>query len=220
MPKIIIDNVSKSYEPNIHALSRVSLTIKDAETVALMGPSGCGKTTLLRLIAGLELPDEGKITIDGESVDIKTNQTPMASMLFQKSTLYPHLSVYKNIALPLTTIRPKLTKEDIAKRVNAIAKLTDVTHLLKRKPNELSLGERRRSEIATALVQNRPILLIDELSNALDAKARTALRSLIKNIIKKNKITTIIVTHDLVEARALAKRIIKMENGRIKSGNR
>ena len=212
MNKIVLKNVSKSYQ-NIVAVNHVNLSIKANEFVVLTGPSGCGKTTLLRLIAGLEELDEGEILIDNQSAArLKPHQRNL-SMVFQDSTLYPHLTVFNNIALSLKLER--LNKILIEQRVRKIAALLGLNDLLKRKPNALSGGQRQRVAIACALIKKPSIILFDEPVSSLDIPARKEILKIIEHIKKEIKVTYLYVTHDVSEAKTLADRVIYMENGKI-----
>ena len=199
------------------AVDGVSLRIGDGEFYILLGPSGCGKTTTLRIIAGLEYPDEGSVIIDG--VDV-TNTEPKdrdVAMVFQNYALYPHMTVYDNIAFPLMIRRKKLgiTREEVRKRVMEVAKLLRIEELLPRKPGQLSGGQKQRVALARALVRRPKVWLMDEPLSNLDALLRLAMRAELKRLQKELGITTVYVTHDQAEAMSMADRIAVMNRGKI-----
>lgn len=214
MNKITIKNVSKSYNKQLIAVNRVSLNIKTNEFVVLTGPSGCGKTTLLRLIAGLETPDSGHILINNTEMSKVKPHLRDVAMVFQDATLYPHLNVYENIALPIR-LTHKFNKEEIDQKVRKIAKITGLSQLLKQKARTLSGGQKQRVAIASALVKETGIILFDEPINSLDIPARKEILKAIGKIKKEIKATYLFVTHDIKEAKALADRIVYMDKGKI-----
>lgn len=212
MSRLDIQHISKDYD-GVKALDDVSIRIEDGEFMVILGPSGCGKTTLLRIIAGLTKPTEGKIYMDGEDI---TNLEPYdrnIAMVFQNYALYPHMTVYDNIAFPLKM--KKVPKEEIAKKVREVAEALQLGYLLNRKPYELSGGQQQRVALARALVRNPKIFLFDEPLSNLDAKLRVAMREELKRFHMKYKITTIYVTHDQIEAMTLGDRIAIMNHGKI-----
>lgn len=193
------------------AVPDLNLTIEDGEFFVLLGPSGCGKTTTLRMIAGLETPSGGKVEIDGVDVTVAEPRKRDIAMVFQDYGLYPHMRVRDNIAFPLK-IRgmDKAVREEKAEEV---ARRLHIEHLLNRKPPALSGGEKQRVSLARALVRNPKIFLMDEPLSNLDAKLRITMRAEIKRLVSDLKITTIYVTHDQIEAMAMADRIGVMDKG-------
>jgi multiple sugar transport system ATP-binding protein len=209
-------DVVKKYG-DVVAVDHISFDVGDGEFFALLGPSGCGKTTTLRLIAGLEVPDEGEIYIDNELVNHVHPKDRNVAMVFQNYALYPHMTVFGNIAFPLTVRRKELgiTKEDIERRVKEVAKLLQIEDLLDRYPSQLSGGQQQRVALARALVRRPRVWLLDEPLSNLDAKLRVYMRAEIKRLQKKLGITAIYVTHDQVEAMSMADRIAVLNSGRI-----
>lgn len=204
----------KKYFGDVRAVDGVDLAIKDGEFLVLLGPSGSGKTTLMRLCAGLEKPTEGKIVIDREVVnDIPPRQRGIA-MVFQSYALYPHKTVFKNIAFPLTV--EKMVKAEIREKVRWAAGLLGIGHLLDRVPSQLSGGEKQRVAIARALVRRPKVLLMDEPLSNLDAKVRHNARDELKKFQREIGVTTIYVTHDQAEAMGLGDRIAVMNDGRLR----
>jgi ABC-type sugar transport system ATPase subunit len=210
---IAVESVSKSFG-DTRAVSNFSLTFGGGELCVLLGPSGCGKTTLIRLIAGLEIPDEGKITLSGKDWSGVPPQERNIAMVFQHFALYPHRSVRSNIEYPLRLRR--LSETEIQHRVHRISSYLGIQSLLERKPKELSGGEAQRVALARALVRD-PVscFLMDEPLSNLDAQLRVRARVEIKRIQRELKVTTIYVTHDQEEAVALADRIAIMDKGRL-----
>ncbi|MGO4833714.1 ABC transporter ATP-binding protein, partial [Rhizobiaceae sp. 2RAB30] len=195
----------------VQVIKNLDLKIEDNEFIVLLGQSGCGKTTTLRAIAGLETIDEGDILIDGQAVQhLKCSDRDIA-MVFQSFSLYPHMSVYENIAFPLRATRKNRTEVD--KEVREIAKVLRISDLLDRKPSSLSGGDMQRVAIGRALVRRPKAMLMDEPIGALDAKLREEMRTEIKRLHLKQGSTTIYVTHDQIEAMALADRIVIMHEG-------
>ncbi|WFO74849.1 ABC transporter ATP-binding protein [Desulfurococcaceae archaeon MEX13E-LK6-19] len=212
MSKVELRNIVKRFG-RVVAVDHVSLKINDGEFFVLLGPSGCGKTTTLRIIAGLEDPDEGYVLIDDKIVnDVPPNKRDIA-MVFQNYALYPHMTVYKNLAFPLENMG--LSKQEIDKRVREVAKLLHIDHLLDRKPGQLSGGEQQRVALGRALVRRPRVFLMDEPLSNLDAKLRVYMRAELKRLQKELGITTIYVTHDQAEAMTMADRIAVMNKGRI-----
>jgi len=205
-------NLRKAFDKTV-AVNRVSFEVLDGEFVVLLGPSGCGKTTILRCIAGLETPDEGEIYIGDRLVNDLPSKDRDVAMVFQSYALYPHMSVFDNIAFPLKM--RKLHREEIDKRVKEVAKLLQIDHLLSRKPRQLSGGEQQRVALGRALVRNPQVWLMDEPLSNLDAKLRVYMRAELKKLQKDLKITTIYVTHDQAEAMAMADRVAVMNKGLI-----
>ena len=192
-------------------IREVNLTIKDREFCVLLGPSGCGKTTTLRAIAGLESIDEGRILIDGKPVqDLHASDRDIA-FVFQLYALYPHLTVFENLAFPLRATR--MPDAEVRKTVTSVAKSIGITPLLKLRPSALSGGDMQRVAIGRALVRRPKALLMDEPIGALDAKLREQMRVELKRLHLENGSTSIYVTHDQVEAMSLADTVVVMHDG-------
>lgn len=196
-----------------NAVDGIDLGARDAEFLVLLGPSGSGKTTLLRLIAGLEMPTSGDILVDGHVVTGLAPRARNMAMVFQSYALYPHLSVFNNIAFPLQTQR--MPHDEIRKKVDWAAKLFSIGHLLARKPRQLSGGERQRVALARAVVREPAAFLLDEPLSNLDAKLRTSAREELQLFQRRLATTTIYVTHDQIEALGLGDRIAILDHGRI-----
>ena len=194
-------------------LAGIDLALSDGEMLVIVGASGCGKSTLLRLVAGLETPSAGRIVLDGRDV---THTDPAArdiAMVFQNYALYPHMSVFDNMAFGLKL--RKLPKLDIKARVDEAARILDIVPLLERKPKALSGGQRQRVAMGRAIVRNPKVFLFDEPLSNLDAKLRVQMRTEIKKVHQLVPTTTVYVTHDQVEAMTLADRVVVMNQGRI-----
>lgn len=194
-------------------IDNLDLTVKKGEMVSLLGPSGCGKTTTLRMIAGFLIPDEGKVVLAGNDVtSIGPEQRPSA-MVFQNYALWPHMTVFKNVAYPLKI--KKLPKAEIETRVHEALSLVNLMHHKDSRPSQISGGEQQRVALARALVQEPDILLLDEPLSNLDAKLRVKVREDIRELQRRLGITTLIVTHDQDEALSISDRIAVMNEGRI-----
>lgn len=217
MGRVDLINVTKRFG-KVTAVDRVSLNVKDGEFFIILGPSGCGKTTLLRLIAGLEVPDEGEIYIDGRLVNNLHPRDRDVAMVFQNYALYPHMTVLENIMFPLTVRKRelRLSSEDIRMRAIEIAKMLGIADLLDRYPRELSGGQQQRVALARALVRKPKVWLLDEPLSNLDAKLRVQMRWELKALQRRVGITTIYVTHDQVEAMSMADTIAVMSEGRVR----
>ncbi len=198
---------------SVRAVDGVDLTAQEGEFLVLLGPSGCGKTTLLRMIAGLERPTAGEIRFDGQVVNHLPPRARRVAMVFQSYALYPHMSVFDNIAFPLRAVR--MPRERLRERVEWAAKMFGIAHLLQRKPRELSGGERQRVALARAMVREPTVFLLDEPLSNLDAKLRASARDELKGLQRRIGITTIYVTHDQVEALGMGDRIVVMNQGRV-----
>ena len=211
---LAIERVVKRYpQAAAPAVDGVSLTLAEGEFFALLGPSGCGKTTLLRMLAGFERPDEGRITIAGRDMaDVPPYARPV-NMMFQSYALFPHMSVADNIAFGLR--QDRRPKPEIAARVGAMLDLVQLGLLARRKPHQLSGGEKQRVALARALVQEPKLLLLDEPLTALDRKLREETRFELVRIQQRVGITFLLVTHDQEEAMSMASRIAVMDRGRI-----
>ena len=198
-------------DQGVIAVQKFNLNIQDQEFVVLVGPSGCGKSTTLRMIAGLEDITEGELYIDGNLVnDVEPKDRDIA-MVFQSYALYPHMTVYENMAYSLRI--QKLSKEEIDRKVKEAAEILDITEYLDRKPKNLSGGQRQRVAIGRSIVRNPKVLLMDEPLSNLDAKLRNQMRSEIIKLRKRISTTFVYVTHDQVEAMTLGDRIVVMKDG-------
>jgi multiple sugar transport system ATP-binding protein len=212
MADIKIDRVAKAFGA-IRALDEITLDVADGEFVALLGPSGCGKTTLLRIIAGLETQTSGRIVIGGRDVsEVPVRQRGLA-MVFQNYAVFPHMTVYENIAFGLRTQKADETR--VKARVKRAAELMHIEPYLERYPARLSGGQRQRVAVARALAVEPPVLLMDEPLSNLDALLRLEMRAELKGVLREAGTTTIYVTHDQTEAMGLADRVALMHNGRI-----
>jgi multiple sugar transport system ATP-binding protein len=198
----------------VHAVDGVDLSTKEGEFLVLLGPSGCGKTTLLRMIAGLEQPTSGEILIGGQVVNDLPPRARRIAMVFQSYALYPHMSVYKNIAFPLKA--QGVARAEIAGKVQWAAGLFGIDRLLQRKPRQLSGGERQRVALARAVVREPAVFLLDEPLSNLDAKLRASARDELQQFQRRMGTTTIYVTHDQIEAMGLGDRIAVMQGGRVR----
>lgn len=216
MARVELRNIVKRYG-KVLAVDRVNLVIEDGEFFTLLGPSGCGKTTTLRIIAGLEYPDEGDVLIDDKIVTHLHPKDRDVAMVFQNYALYPHMTVYENIAFPLEVRKKQhgLTKEEIDKRVKEIARFLNIEDLLNRYPSQLSGGQQQRVALARALVRKPRVWLLDEPLSNLDARLRVLMRGELKRLQKTLGITTIYVTHDQVEAMSMSDRIAVMNKGKV-----
>jgi len=213
MAIVEIHRISKVFG-SVLAVDGVNLTVNDGEFFVLLGSSGCGKSTLLRLIAGIESPTGGEIRIGGRLMNDLPPQARQVAMVFQSYALYPHMTVSKNIAFPLTV--QGMSREAIAEKVQRAAAMFGIEQLLDRKPRQLSGGERQRVALARALVREPAVFLLDEPLSNLDARLRTAAREELLQLQRQIGTTTIYVTHDQVEAMALADRVAVMDAGQVR----
>ena len=212
MADIQIENVTKRFDSFV-AVDNISLTIEDQEFVVLLGPSGCGKTTLLRAIAGLGMADEGRISIGGRDVTYLPPRERKISMVFQSYAIFPHMTVYDNIAFGLKM--NKFDKVETDKRVREAAKLLHIENMLDRFPSKMSGGQRQRVAVARAIAMKSEVLLMDEPLSNLDALLRLEMRAELKRLLQEIKATTIYVTHDQIEALSMGDRIAVMKDGQI-----
>ncbi|MBL4645929.1 MAG: ABC transporter ATP-binding protein [Rhizobiales bacterium] len=214
MAEVILENVCKSFDGD-DAVKNLSMTIADGEFVVFLGPTGAGKTTTLRLIAGLEKADSGDILIDGYSMLDAAPAERDTAFVFQQYSLYPHLSVFDNLAFPLRSPARKFSKEAVEARVLEVAKMVRIDHKLKNKSTQLSGGEMQRVAIGRALVREPKIFLMDEPLSSLDAKLRSDLRLELKRIQNEIGATMLYVTHDQIEAMTMADRIGILAKGEL-----
>lgn len=210
MARVVIKDLTKRFG-EVVAVNKLSLEVKDREFIVLLGPSGCGKTTTLRCIAGLETPDEGEIYIGGRLVNDLDPKERDIAMVFQSYALYPHMSVFDNLAFPLENA--KVPKDEIKRKVYEVAKLLKIENLLNRKPKQLSGGQRQRVALGRAMVREPHVFLMDEPLSNLDAKLRVYMRGELKKLQKDVGITTIYVTHDQVEAMTMGDKIAILNEG-------
>ena len=215
MAKVELKNLSKTYDKKILALENINLTIEDGQFFVLLGPSGAGKTTTLRCIAGLEKIDSGSVLFDNEPVTDDQPASRDVSFVFQQFSLYPHYTVYENLAFPLRSPMRKLPEEEIYKKIENISKMLKISNKLKNKATELSGGEMQRVAIGRALVRRPNLYLMDEPLSSLDAKLRESLRVELKNIQTNLNATILYVTHDQAEATTLADKIGVLKEGKI-----
>ena len=213
MAGVTFDGVSKVYPDGTRAVDHLSLDIKDGEFMVLVGPSGCGKTTALRMLAGLEDISEGRVVIGDRVVNHVPSRDRDIAMVFQSYALYPHLSVYENIAFGLRV--KKVPKEEIDERVKDAARILDLEPLLDRKPRNLSGGQRQRVAMGRAIVRHPQAFLMDEPLSNLDAKLRVQTRAEIAKLQHDLGVTTLYVTHDQVEALTMGDRVAVMRKGEL-----
>jgi iron(III) transport system ATP-binding protein len=215
---VVLEDVVKVFPARggsgeVVAVDHVDIEIQRGELVTLLGPSGCGKTTTLRLIAGFEFPTQGTISLDGKVINDEPPHKRDMSMVFQSYAIFPHLSVYENMAYGLKVQR--LPRDEVRERVAKAMDLVELTGLENRAPNQLSGGQQQRVALARALVMEPKVLLMDEPLSNLDAKLREQMRTEIRRIQKRLGITSVYVTHDQVEAMTLSDRIVVMHEGKI-----
>lgn len=212
MAEIKIENVTKTFGDFV-AVDNVSLTVEDQEFVVLLGPSGCGKTTLLRAVAGLGMADKGRISIGGRDVTYLPPRERNISMVFQSYAIFPHMTVYDNIAFGLKM--HKVEKEKIDRQVRQAAEMLHIENMLDRFPNKMSGGQRQRVAVARAIAMETKVLLMDEPLSNLDALLRLEMRAELKRLLAELNATTIYVTHDQIEALSMGDRIAVMNEGAI-----
>ena len=217
MATVEIRNVRKAFGP-VEVLHGVSVDIADGEFVVLVGPSGCGKSTLLRMLAGLENITSGEIAIGGKVVNAVPPKDRDIAMVFQNYALYPHMTVFDNMAFSLTLA--KAPRSVMEQEVGRAAKILGLEQLLHRFPRQLSGGQRQRVAMGRAIVRNPQVFLFDEPLSNLDAKLRVQMRAEIKELHQRLKVTTVYVTHDQIEAMTMADKIVVMINGNIEQAGR
>ena len=210
--QVVLNDVAKVYDRKVRAVDDFNLSIRDGEFVVFVGPSGCGKSTTLRMIAGLEEITEGTISIAGRVVNDVHPKDRDIAMVFQNYALYPHMTVYRNMAFGL--MLRKMPREEIKRRVDEAAQMLGISELLDRKPKQLSGGQRQRVALGRCIVREPKVFLFDEPLSNLDAKLRVTTRTEIKKLHQRIKTTTIYVTHDQEEAMTLGDRIVVMSAGR------
>jgi len=213
MAELKLVNLTKEYDKGVIAVKDFNLHILDKEFIVFVGPSGCGKSTTLRMIAGLEEISEGEFEIDGQRMNDVAPKNRDIAMVFQNYALYPHMTVYENMAFSLKL--RKFSKKDIEKQVNHAATILGLEDYLKRKPKALSGGQRQRVALGRAIVRDAKIFLMDEPLSNLDAKLRVQMRAEIQKLHRRLQTTTIYVTHDQTEAMTMATRIVVMKDGEI-----
>jgi multiple sugar transport system ATP-binding protein len=213
MARVEFIDVKKVYDGNVVAAEDINLVIEDEELMVLVGPSGCGKSTVLRMVAGLEEVSEGEIRFDGNVVNDMSPKQRNVAMVFQNYALYPHMSVYDNLAFSLKL--RKYSKDEIKRKVGEAAEVLGIDHLLGRKPKALSGGQRQRVALGRAIVRDPSVFLFDEPLSNLDAKMRVQMRTEIRRLNLRIQTTMVYVTHDQVEAMTLGDRLAVMNEGHI-----
>ena len=211
MASITFKNIVKTYDNGVTVIPDLNLEIKDKEFVILVGPSGCGKSTTLRMIAGLEEVTSGELLIGDRVVNNVAPKDRDIAMVFQSYALYPHMTVYENMAFALEL--KKVDKKEIDEKVRSVAKILEIEQYLNRKPKALSGGQRQRVALGRAMVRDPKVFLLDEPLSNLDAKLRTEMRSQITMLHNRLQTTFVYVTHDQSEAMTMADRIVVMKDG-------
>ena len=213
MAEVVLKNVSKVFQGGVVAVDNASIKVADREFLVLVGPSGCGKSTFLRMIAGLEDASSGEIYIDGRQVNDVAPKDRDIAMVFQNYALYPHMSVFENMAFGLKL--RKYPKEEIKERVEDAAQILGIESLLDRKPKALSGGQRQRVAVGRAIVRKPKVFLFDEPLSNLDAKLRVQMRTEISKLHSRLQATMVYVTHDQIEAMTMGDRIVVLKDGLI-----
>lgn len=213
MANLEVKDLAKSYNGKTKVLKDISFSVKNGDLVSILGSSGCGKTTTLRIIAGLIPATDGQVLVDGKDVGKVPVYKRNFGMVFQSYALFPHMTVFNNVAFGLKM--KKMSKSDIQKRVDQILKVTGLSKLASRYPKELSGGQQQRVSLARALVVNPQLLLMDEPLSNLDAKLRIKMRSEIRELQQKLKMTVLFVTHDQRECFAISDKVLIMKDGKI-----
>jgi multiple sugar transport system ATP-binding protein len=211
MARVEFERVTKEFQGGVLAVDALDLAVDDEEFMVLVGPSGCGKTTALRMVAGLETVTDGTISIDGRVVNDMPSAKRDIAMVFQNYALYPHMSVFENMAFGLQ--QRDVPKREIAARVHEIARLLELEPFLKRKPRALSGGQRQRVAMGRAIVRRPAVFLMDEPLSNLDAKLRVQMRAEIRGLQRELGVTTVYVTHDQIEAMTMGDRVAVMRKG-------
>jgi multiple sugar transport system ATP-binding protein len=217
MAEVLIKNLYKRFG-NIVAVNHINLDVQDREFVVLLGPSGCGKTTTLRMVAGLEVPDEGQVQIGGRDVTFLAPRDRNIGMVFERYALYPHLSVFENISYPLRV--RKMPEQKIRERVQQVTETLRISDLIGRKVNQLSGGQMQRVAIGRAIIREATVFLLDEPISHLDAKLRSHMRGELKRLQREIASTAVLVTHDQLEAMSMGDRIAVMNKGDIQQFDR
>jgi len=213
MAELSIENLGKTFKGGFQALGGLSFDVADREAVFLLGPSGAGKTTTLRLVAGLEFPSDGKVTIDGQDVTDWQPRERNLAMVYDKHSLFPHMTVFENLAYPLRN--RKLKETEIRARIATVTETLQVSELLERYPSQLSGGQMQRVAIGRALVREANVYLLDEPISHLDAKLRARMRIEFKRLQRDYRATMLYVSHDQLEAMTMADRIVLINQGRV-----
>ncbi|MGB8814675.1 MAG: ABC transporter ATP-binding protein [Paracoccaceae bacterium] len=214
MAEVLLHNVSKSFGPQV-ALRDLSMVVPDGSFVVLLGPTGAGKTTVLRMVSGLDTPDQGMVSIGGRSMAGLTPAQRNVTMVFQQYSLYPHLTVRENMAFPLRSPLLRTPQAEIDRKVGEVAEILQISHKLDNKATALSGGEMQRVSIGRALVRNPAVYLMDEPLSSLDAKLRADLRVELKSIQANSGATLLYVTHDQIEAMTMATHVGVLDHGRL-----
>jgi multiple sugar transport system ATP-binding protein len=213
MAEIALEELTKTFRDGTVGVEDVHLTVPDGALFVFVGPSGCGKTTLLRLVAGLEDPTEGRIVLDGEDVTDRSPRDRDVAMIFQNYALYPHMTAYENIAFGLRS--RKMERDEVERRVGRVASLLGLEPVLRKRPQGMSGGQRQRVALGRAIVREPQVFLMDEPLSDLDAHLRDQMRAEIRRLQRELGVTTLYVTHDQAEALTVGDRIAVMEDGRI-----
>jgi multiple sugar transport system ATP-binding protein len=213
MAKVELKGIGKVYDGGVRAVDNANIVVEDKEFVVFVGPSGCGKSTTLRMVAGLEDISEGELYIDSELMNQVPPKDRNIAMVFQNYALYPHMTVYENMAFGLRI--KKVPKDEIDRRVREAARTLDIEQFLERKPKALSGGQRQRVAVGRAIVRNPKVFLFDEPLSNLDAKLRVTMRKELSELHLKLNATMIYVTHDQVEAMTMASKIVVMKDGKV-----
>ncbi len=211
MAKLELIHLNKTFTPKVIPVKDISLTVEDGEFLSLLGPSGCGKSTILRMIAGLETPTRGNVVIGGKDVTQAAPGDRNISMVFQSYALYPHMTVYDNLAAGLKL--KKVPTGDIAQRIQDVSRILGLDELLQRKPAQLSGGQRQRVAVGRALVRRSDVFLLDEPLSNLDALLREHVRAELKQIFDRQQTPVVYVTHDQTEAMTLSTKVAVLNDG-------
>ncbi len=211
MAKLELLNLNKTFSPKVVPVKDISLTVEDGEFLSLLGPSGCGKSTILRMIAGLETPTRGQVQIGGQDVTTLPPGDRNIAMVFQSYALYPHMTVYDNLAAGLKLKR--VPKGEIDQRIQSVSRILGLDDLMQRKPGQLSGGQRQRVAVGRALVRQSAVFLLDEPLSNLDALLRENVRAELKQIFASQNAPVVYVTHDQTEAMTLSSQVAVLNNG-------